>query len=447
MQHFAFIDRTEPDSPGSRTPPAGLYAGDRVNRPLSELRALGSAVYKEVWDEFYNWEPGYCGQILGTLPLLAVNKDVFKVAREMMVGFLDDTRNSRPSPQEMKYSITTDVVVASMTDYSANGPGSTTQLVMPVATVDSRLVPPHPVYESCPPVSRSIRLGEHRHEDVVAFLPYSDDETFPAREYLANFEFFEWGTPFDPDVEMIQLETVRRLHVIHEVVLQDITRMDIFKPLYVSHNTGLLWEQSQRDFLHWPGAFQVALEEDLPTGHAPHPDDLQSRLTSVLRTFCPSLNCLHSVCQTHGIYLPSKKPQVTGQSMCLSEGEPCGLDCFRLIHDLDRFMSTNIASLDILATILGIAPDLYPCQLAVLCLKSCQEVFAQRLQLFPDHTILSSTNNSTSVEPSTDADTERESGLPFNTNQQRKKKKKTKTKTNLKFGMCVLLWFSLFYFH
>ncbi|KIK95040.1 hypothetical protein PAXRUDRAFT_33188 [Paxillus rubicundulus Ve08.2h10] len=448
MQPSTFIDRrTESNSPVSRSSSVGPYAEDQVNRSLSELKAVGSAAYKEVWDEFYNWEPGYCDQILGTLPLLAAKTEVFKVAREMMVGFLDDTRDLG-SGLETKHPRTTDVVVASMTHYDADGRGSIKQLIIPVTTVDLGLVPPHPVYESCPPVSRSVRPDGHRHEDLVAFLPYADDKTFPAIEYLGGFESFDWETPFDPDLEMIQLETVRRLHVMHGIVLQDISRMAIFNPLYVSHNTGLLWDQSQRDFLHWPGAFQVALEEDLPRSHAPHPDDMQGRLTSVLRIFCPSLNCLSPLCQTHGnlhtnTYLPSKKPQVTGESMRLSEGDPCGPRCFRLIQDFDQFMETlppspikasNITSLDILATVLGIAPDLYPCQLAVLCLKPCQEVFTQRLHLFPDHTILPSTSHSTSVEPSTDADTERETHLYLDNNQQRKKKKKKKRiRTKLEF--------------
>lgn len=41
-------------------------------------------------------------------------------------------------------------------------------------------------------------------------------------------------------------------------------------------------------------------------------------------------------------YIPSRKPQLTGQSMILSEGEPCSPDCFRHIQDFERFMVSVI---------------------------------------------------------------------------------------------------------
>lgn len=57
-----------------------------------------------------------------------------------------------------------------------------------------------------------------------------------------------------------------------------------------------------RDVVHWPGAsrFEATQEKQLPN-HLPDADNLRQRLTSNLRTFCPSINCLHSVCETHGM--------------------------------------------------------------------------------------------------------------------------------------------------
>lgn len=102
-------------------------------------------------------------------------------------------------------------------------------------------------------------------EHVLSFLPYADDDRFPAQDYQAKFEVLEWETPFDPDgelasfvlvatsknllniaVEMIQMETVKRLYVKKRVDILDIDRMKMFKDFRVSHNTGLKWEQSQR---------------------------------------------------------------------------------------------------------------------------------------------------------------------------------------------------------
>ncbi|KAF8554279.1 hypothetical protein OG21DRAFT_1412927 [Imleria badia] len=190
---------------------------------------------------------------------------------------------------------------------------------------------------------------------------------------------------------MVQIETVRRLFAQHDIGINDINRMKMFKDIRVSHNTGLQWDQSQRDALNWPGALKYTPDKQLPN-YKPDADDLEQRLRSNLRTFCPSINCLHSVCETHGmlplIYIPTGKPHLTGEDMILSEGVPCGPDCFRHIQDFERFVSHHTGSLDTLETVLGIAPDLFPCQLAIICLRPCKQVFVQRLQLFPDHTIL-----------------------------------------------------------
>lgn len=49
-------------------------------------------------------------------------------------------------------------------------------------------------------------------------------------------------------------------------------------------------------------------------------------------------------------YIPSGKPQLTGQSMILSEGVPCGPDCFRHIQDFDKFMVSAI-TLELIMTL------------------------------------------------------------------------------------------------
>lgn len=51
----------------------------------------------------------------------------------------------------------------------------------------------------------------------------------------------------DAVVEMIQIETVRRLNAVHNIDIEDIDCECMFgKEFRPSHNFGLLWEQSQR---------------------------------------------------------------------------------------------------------------------------------------------------------------------------------------------------------
>ncbi|KAI6035702.1 hypothetical protein EDC04DRAFT_3033614, partial [Pisolithus marmoratus] len=255
--------------------------------------------------------------------------------------------------------------------------------------LDASHFPPHAPYESCSPASRSI-LVRDGDRNTAKFLPYADEPSFPANAHLEKFARLEWEETFDPDLEMIQLETTWRLHVAHKLSFSDINRMNILKAIHTTHNSGLLWDSHQRDFLHWSGASQTDAKDGLPISQAPWQDDLHGRVTSMLRIFCPIINCLSPMCYTHAYpfspYLPSKKPQITGESMRLSEGNPCGPDCFRLVPDIEKYAESlpppssevdQISLTDDLSVILGIAPDLFPCQLSVLCFKSCKEVYRE----------------------------------------------------------------------
>ena len=273
MDLFAYIDRTEPSSPTSVATPVSGSAppfADPSTRSFSQLKELGQTVYKDVWNEFYEWEPEYCVEILGTVTqsILASKRQVARVAKAMVTRLLDDAQERVPG----RMPDITDTVGIAVTHFASGGHRGithrkTTDVSIPIITIDA--YPPHPRYESCPPVSRSV-LVDVVHEHTLSFLPYADDDRFPAQEYQASFDFLEWETPFDPDgeltfcvcvdasenllgavVEMIQIETVRRLHAMRKIDIQDIDRMDMFKEFRLTHNTGLLFEQSQR-LVHVP---------------------------------------------------------------------------------------------------------------------------------------------------------------------------------------------------
>jgi hypothetical protein len=203
MDLFAYIDRTEPGSETSTTPTAisiPTSSEDPSSRSPSQLQQLGRTVYKDVWNEFYDWEPGYCADILGTVTqsLLASKRQVARVAKAMVARLLDDER----VPKRMADG--TDVVVMSVTRFDAS-PGHRgvhrrmMDVSIPVITIDA--YPPHPKYESCTPASRSVLVdGAQGH--TLSFLPYADDDRFSAQAYQAKFELLEWETPFDPDGEL-----------------------------------------------------------------------------------------------------------------------------------------------------------------------------------------------------------------------------------------------------
>lgn len=94
----------------------------------------------------------------------------------------------------------TDAVAMSVTHHTPGRHGRTADVTIPVITIDSDAFPPHPPYESCPPISRSV-LTSPDLEHTLTFLPYADDDRFPAEAYQTKFDSFEWEMLLDPDGE------------------------------------------------------------------------------------------------------------------------------------------------------------------------------------------------------------------------------------------------------
>ncbi|KAG1815023.1 uncharacterized protein BJ212DRAFT_1358925 [Suillus subaureus] len=378
MEPILLIDGTEERDLSNLEPQSSEYT-------YTELRELGLQIYKEVWKQFYEWEPGECRQIIHALAGRRVPGEREKYNK--MIDQLLDPKAFHDS--EMRIDLENpNQPLPIVTQYDAEGQGISYPLEMNEISVDPTFKA-HPPYESCPPINQSIwRWGLC---EAVAFIPYGDEEEFPVMEYLDQFQSFAWEEDFDPDLEMIQIETARRLHNTWNISIKNIDRMRILpKSQREPYKKGLLWQRFQRDFLRWPGGTEDDMEGAC---FQPAVDDLPRRLTSVLATFCPNLNCLRTRCTTH-LHLHSGsfgggRPQVTNQSMRLSEGEPCGEECFRLTDEsyMDKVYWENESDRKTLKTILSISPNLFPCQLAELCFKPCREVFVQRYHMFHDHLV------------------------------------------------------------
>ncbi|KAG1840820.1 hypothetical protein DFJ58DRAFT_809727 [Suillus subalutaceus] len=376
MEQILLIDGTEERDLSNLEPQSSEYT-------YTELRELGLRIYKEVWKQFYEWEPRECRQIIHALAGRRVSGEREKYNK--MIDQLLDPGALQDSEMRIDLENPNQPLLL-VTQYDAEGRGISYPLEMEEILVDPTFEA-HPPYESCPPINQSIRGWGV--DDTAAFIPYGDEEGFPVMEYLDQFQSFAWEEDFDPDSEMIQIETARRLHNTLNISIKNIDRMRILpKSLHESYNKGLLWQRFQRDFLRWPGGTEDDMEGAC---FQPAVDDLHKRLTSVLATFCPNLNCLRTLCTTHlhpqsGSFGGGGRPKVTNQSMRLSEGEPCGDECYRLTDDsyTDKVYWENESDKEALKTILSISPNLFPCQLADLCFKPCREVFVQRCAMFSD---------------------------------------------------------------
>ncbi|KAJ3567062.1 hypothetical protein NP233_g6608 [Leucocoprinus birnbaumii] len=248
---------------------------------------------------------------------------------------------------------------------------------------------PHPPYFSCTSSTRNVPPFTSK-EDSVAFSPFEDNLCFDSHRYLIPFLLFDWQTDFvDPDVEVIHLHVARRLFydkTISRLSFSEIDDLGILTRLRKSHESGLIWDTSQRDLPYWSeaGAQESEVLNLSSLEVMPSDDDLFGHLRIGSRAFCPNLNCLHAAC---GVHRDSDRPPLrqinatlTSRQIQLLKGNPCGQKCFRHLDLSDYHVMT-------LRGILDICPDILPCDLAIIVHESCQDVFIYRTQSYPDHAI------------------------------------------------------------
>ncbi|KAF9460266.1 hypothetical protein BDZ94DRAFT_1266409 [Collybia nuda] len=257
---------------------------------------------------------------------------------------------------------------------------------------------PHPKYEICTPASQNYMPATTLYDKMAAFIPYADDPAFPMWDYLEGFDEFSWQSDFDdPDLEVIQLETVRRLHFYHDFSYEEIDVLKIFPPLRISPAQGLLWSVAQRD-IPWRGLADYIDKTPapiLPKNLVLNTPDLFTAINQDLPDFCPNLNCLRTFCPTHRNHkyppIDPVKPKITSTDLKSSKGKACSEECFRFI-DEDDFPDLpfweNEDDVKTLESVLKLMPDQNPCDLAIICRKPCREVFGYRCKLMPDECIV-----------------------------------------------------------
>ncbi|KDQ53743.1 hypothetical protein JAAARDRAFT_39057 [Jaapia argillacea MUCL 33604] len=393
MDDIAFVDRSEPYD--------GLHNPSRGRRDDEvDLKSLVIAVHREVWEEFYSWEPEGCAQLIESLVREAPSN-----VEEEDYGELEDEEEEEVDQlfEEMDLEASEDQDVLLFIDLD-NGSPIRSEIVSQGVKV--KTFPSHRRYDACTPANRNIhwREGEPDDSKHLAFLPFADDPTFDNAGY-ANREdqFTRWDwidDMIDPDLEVIEIEALRRLHFgeAYALSFEEIDAQDVLTPTRSDADSGLVWQTAQRDTLYWPGSSLSSLQDPL-SGHgaSPSEDDLIGRINKSLVHFCPSLNCLQPYCPTHTFpYTPLSpiKPALSNDRMRLSDGDPCGDSCFR-VTDIDRFKDMfywDQEEMDDLQSVLKVTPDLISCDLAVLCQKPCREVFVKRGEIITNDSIVDPEN-------------------------------------------------------
>jgi hypothetical protein len=159
---------------------------------LAETVDLVCRVSETVSSEFYAWDINYCQETLRSLLVKAPTSHRYPT-KDTEVAHAQKARKgkgrSRPKRAEEEFEI------LEITD----GPEGCTSTIVPVEVVElDEALKPHPSYEACTPLMRSICVGDDPH--LMPFMPFSDDPEFDYMSYNEQHKFFLWQIPNrDPD--------------------------------------------------------------------------------------------------------------------------------------------------------------------------------------------------------------------------------------------------------
>ncbi|KAJ7159514.1 hypothetical protein C8R46DRAFT_1194840 [Mycena filopes] len=341
---------------------------------FSAATRLVENVFQEVHDEFTAWKLDYASRAL------------LAVAQAPSPTNLSEPSASFPARSSPIGASSSGSEYLEIWDQDTD---ETKRVAMKVISVPD-VYPPPPAYEHCTPTVRNISHGDDPSD--LGFLPFPDHPTFDHAAYLDEFKRYSWERPVpDPDVEVVVVETARRLRTEHQMLYHHIDETAVL-PLELLDRggvRGMVYRSRRRDFPNWP--------PDVPSSAKPLPSDADallppspaSLLAAAVSTFCTNLNCVTPFCSTH-LDLTPMPPKVAASiqnhRMHAHVHTPCSPDCFRskATPSDDEPIEWPPSSTHLLRTLLDHGPDATPCDLAAICARPCFEAFALRARLLPD---------------------------------------------------------------
>lgn len=188
-------------------------------------------------------------------------------------------------------------------------------------------------------------------------------------------------------VQVILLETSYRLRTRHSLEYEDIEECNVL-PLKLFSSPGkpgLFAISRRRDRLIWIGN---SIPADYVFPSMVLPSNLLQRLQSVNSLFCPNLNCVEPLCAVHvvpnDLAPPRTSPKQATQAWADVE-TPCERQCFLAAATSQGVPCWSNSEIESFQVIFEIASSLSPCDLSVMCLKPCSEVYYYGNLLNPGH--------------------------------------------------------------
>jgi hypothetical protein len=159
------------------------------------------AVYRDVWDDFYQWEEAYCSRLIVESTAATSARPV---DADYMIGGTgaDDVNVENEDVDRLG-------PVFTVCEWNEAGELSKARMSARAGIRKSRRTRTrnlvfwdHPTYESCTPINSYIFSNETPSLAACPFVKYGDSPSFNVRAYLWKFHSLEWQDKWrDPDCE------------------------------------------------------------------------------------------------------------------------------------------------------------------------------------------------------------------------------------------------------
>ncbi|KAF7338689.1 SET-domain-containing protein [Mycena venus] len=389
-------------------------------KEIEEFVGTAMAVYEKVRKEYNAWKKSHTAKVLAGL----AHPDGFSSFSSTSSSPLEQYHMPRPCFDPLLDADVGDATCMYVDEYDSDENIFESEVVRIDVYDVVESFHPHPSYQYCTPASRNenARMIDNRN---APFVPFPEDPTFPRDQYLSYFQAFQWvDDQQDPDEEVIQYETVRRLHIDcgfeAEVINNVLKQYTVFRPLRLSNESGLLWDVSQRDLPNvvWadgPSSSKPKLPLHFAQEFPNKLGDIFNQINKGVAKFCPNQNCLTHNCHVHidqgwEMYTPAfvpKQPRHTSEALRALADGPCGNDCF--VSSAEDAMEDDSAEdcflvpedvVDVLSDVLKLEPDMLPCYLAVICKTidrqngdsfrkmTCRQAFVLRKKMIRDEKVV-----------------------------------------------------------
>lgn len=181
-------------------------AGERIDvlKTLSEQEPptseLVRSILSQVQSEFTAWNVPHCHQVLTSLtPPSAWRSCLHPDLRLPTLASMAATPSPLPDARPAAPEANSLSPLVSQEVYSSDGAVIESSSVVLEIIPLSPAMEPHPPYESCSPLHRSVFKGDD--SDNMCFIPYADDPTFDQSSHTRHYGSLSWRNISDPDCE------------------------------------------------------------------------------------------------------------------------------------------------------------------------------------------------------------------------------------------------------